>query len=358
MDLTTHLRKEFAWSRHRIGALVVLLIVLPAAFGAGTLFFQHTFPENTPIAVVGVDGATEDDRNIVVGAITASKFSDPIRYDSRERAFAALEREQVYAVIEVPGDLGKDGTTSTIVVHIDGRITPYRIPSRALLSVFAVGIDRQLPGEVTAERRVIGTVTDLPTYLLPVFLMVLLMLVAFTYVPYNVANERSAIDRLRLESSVDAMLAAKFAVFVPFAFLVILAVYAAGTLLGHSLQPPSLPLLGAYILAFLYLSAISVSIMLLSGFSTLGRVVNVVVFFALLALSNLAYPAGFFSAWGREVARTMPTHYSMIIARSHMLKGVPAGTFADWWGPLVGFTLVTFLGLKLSVAWYERGARA
>jgi len=356
MDLPTHLRKELAWSRHRLGALAVLVIVLPAAFGAGTLFFQHTFPENTPIAVVGVDDATDDDTDIVVGAITASEFSDPVVYESGDRAFVDLEREQVYAVIEVPGNLGEQGTTSTIVLHVDGRITPYRIPSRALLSVFTIGIDRQLPGDVTAERRIIGTTTDLPTYLLPIFLMVLLMLVAFTYVPYNVANERSVIDRLRLESSVDAMLAAKFAVFVPFALLVILAGYGAGVLLGHSLQPLSLPLLGAYLLAFLYLSAISVSVMLLTGFSSLGRVINVVVFFVLIALSNLAYPAGFFSAWGRDVARMMPTHYTMIIARSHMLKDVDAGTFADWWGPLVGFTLATFLVLKLSVEWYKRGA--
>jgi ABC-2 type transport system permease protein len=262
----------------------------------------------------------------------------------------------VYAVVEVPGELGNNDTTSTIVLHVDGRITPYRAPSRALLSVLGIGIDRQLPGDVTADRRAIGTAIDLPAYLLPVFLMIFLMLVAFTYVPYNVANERSAIDRLRLESSVDAMLAAKFAVFIPFVVVSILSMYAVGRLLGHPIQPLSLPLLGTYLLAFLYLSAVSVSIMLLTGFSTLGRVVNVVVFFAVLALSNLMYPAGFFSAWGRDVARSMPTHYSMIIARGHMLKGVEAGTFSGWWGPLVGFTLVTFVVLKGSVEWYKRGA--
>lgn len=355
MKLPTLLRKELAWSRHHLGTLAVLLIVLPAAFGAGTLFFQHTFPENTPIAVVGVDGATEDDTDIVVGAIRVAEFSDPIVYESSERAFADLEREQVYAVIEVPGEVGARGTASTIVLNVDGRITPYRVPSRALLSILAVGIDRQLPGEVTAERRVLGTATDLPAYLLPIFLMILLMLLAFTYVPYNVANERSAIDRLRLESSVDAMLAAKFALLVPFVLVTILVVYGVGTLVGHSLQPLSLPLVGTYLLAFLYLSAISLSVMLLTRFSDVGRVINVVLFFVLLGLSNLAYPAGFFSAWGREAARTMPTHYSMIIARSHMLKGVDTGTFSDWWGPLIGFTLVTLLVLKLSVEWYKRG---
>jgi ABC-2 type transport system permease protein len=354
MDLPTLLRKELAWSRHHLGTLVVVLILLPAAFGVGTLFFQHTFPEHTPIAVVGVDDATEDDTDIVVAAITASEFSDPVVYDSSGQAFADLEREQVYAVVEVPGGLGDPGTSSTIDLHVDGRITSYRVGSTALVAILTTVDDSfSLPGDVTAERHVIGTSVDLPAYLLPSFLMIFLMLLAFAYVPYALVREQRALDRLRIESSVDAMLAAKFTTLLPLAAVSALVVYTVGILLGFPLQPISVPLVGTYLLAFLYLSVVSVSITLLTGFSTAGRVVNVVVFLVLMSVSNLVYPAGFFSAWGRNVARLMPTHYSMIIARSHMLKDVRAGTFSDWFGPLVGFTLVTFLLLKLSTEWYK-----
>lgn len=354
MDLSTLLRKELAWSRHHLGTLAVVLLLLPAAFGVGTLFFQHTFPEHTPIAVVGVDGATEDDTDIVVAAITASEFSDPIVYDSSERAFADLEREQVYAVVEVPGGLGDPGTTSTIDLHVDGRITSYRVASTALVAILTtVDESFSLPGEVTAERHVIGTSVDLPAYLLPSFLMIFLMLLAFTYVPYVLVKERRALDRLRIESSIDAMLAAKLTYLLPLAAVAALVVYTVGVLLGFPLQPISLPLVGTYLLTFLYLSVISISITLLAGFSTTGRVLNVVFFLVLVSVSNLVYPAGFFSAWGRDVARLMPTHYSMIVARSHMLKDVDPGTFSDWLGPLVGFTFVTFLLLKLSTEWYK-----
>jgi ABC-2 type transport system permease protein len=357
MKLPTLLRKELAWSRHHLGTLAVLLLILPAAFSVGTLFFQHTFPEHTPIAVVGVDGATEDDTDIVVAAITVSEFSDPVVYDSSERAFADLEREQVYAVVEVPGSLGDPETSSTIDLHVDGRITSYRVASTALVAILTTIDDSfSLPGDVTAERHVIGTSVDLPGYLLPSFLMIFLMLLAFAYVPYALVRERRALDRLRIESSVDAMLAAKFTFLVPLAAVSTLVVYVVGTLLGYPLQPISLPLVAAYLLTFLYLSVISVSITLLTGFSTTGRVVNVALFLVFVSISNLVYPAGFFSGWGRDVARMMPTHYSMIIARSHMLKGVDTGTFSEWWGPLVGFTLVTLLVLKLSVEWYKRGA--
>jgi ABC-2 type transport system permease protein len=354
MDLPTLIRKELAWSRHHLGTLAVLLVVLPAAFGVGTLFFQHTFPEHTPIAVVGVDDATEDDTDIVVAAITASEFSDPVVYESGERAFTDLEREQVYAVVEVPGGLGEPGTSSTVDVHVDGRITSYRVASTALVAVLATLDDSfSLPGDVTAERHVIGTSVDLPAYLLPSFLMIFLMLLAFTYVPYALVRERGALDRLRIESSVDAMLAAKLTVLVPLAAVSALVVYTVGILLGHPLQPISVPLVGAYLLAFLYLSGFSISVTLLTDFSTTGRVVNVALFLVLVSISNLVYPAGFFSEWGRDAARLLPTHYSMIVARSHMLKGVDPGAFLDWWGLLVGVTLVAFLVLKLSTEWYK-----
>lgn len=354
MDLPTLLRKELAWSRHHLGTLAILLILLPAAFGVGTLFFQHTFPEHTPIAVVGVNDATEDDTEIVVGAITASEFSDPVVYESSERAFTHLEREQVYAVVEVPGGLGDPGTASTVDIHVDGRITSYRVASTALVAILATVDDSfSLPGDVTAERHVIGTSVDLPAYLLPSFLMIFLMLLAFTYVPYALIREQRALDRLRIESSLDAMLAAKLTSLVPLAAVSAFIVYAVGLLLGYPLQPISIPLVGAYLLTFVYLSAISVSITLLTDFSTAGRVANVALFLVLVSVSNLVYPAGFFSEWGREAARLMPTHYSMIVARSHMLKDVDPGTFSDWWLPLVGVTLGAFLVLKLSTGWYK-----
>jgi ABC-type multidrug transport system permease subunit len=192
-------------------------------------------------------------------------------------------------------------------------------------------------------------------YLLPVFLMILLLLLAFTYLPYEMSRDRRAIDRLRLASSIDAALATKITFFTVLAAVTVVTTYVVAGVFGHDLQPPTPSLFGIYLLTFLYAAAISLSITLLTDFSILGRVINVAVFFLVVALSNLVYPAGFFSSWGLDMARSMPTHYSMIIARSHMLKGSDPGTFLSWWGALVGFALVTLLVLKLSVEWYERG---
>lgn len=350
MHLPAFLRKELAWSRHRLLAIVLLIVVLPGMFAVGTLFFQHTFPENTPVAVVATDGATENDIDIVTGALVL--FADPVKYDSTEVALTDLEREQVYAVIEVPGALGSTEDTKTIDLYIDGRITPYRVPSRAIVSILSANLDRALPGNIDANRHVIGAKTTLPTYLLPIFLMLLIMLLAFTYLPYNVATEESVIDRLRQMSSLDTVLAAKFVFFTPLVLVAIVSVYGVGVLLDYPLEPLSIPLIGSYLLTFLYLSALSISVMLIADFSVLGRVLNVAIFFLIVLLSNLVYPAGFFSALGLDIARRMPTHYSMIIARSHMLKGSSPGTFSDWWLWLGGVTVASFMVLKLTIVWY------
>lgn len=354
MHLPTLLRKEVTWSRHHLGALVVLTLLLPALFGVGTVFFQHTFPENTPVAVVATDGATENDVEIVTGSLTL--FSDPVRYASTETALSALEREQVYAVIEVPAGVGAAGESTTIDLYMDGRITPYRVPSRAIVGIMSANLDRSLPGAVDAKRHVIGEKTPLSTYLLPIFLMLLVMLFAFTYLPYTVATEEPVIDRLRLASSLESVLAAKIVFFLPIVLVTVLSVYGIGLALGYELDSISIPLVGGYLLTFLYLSGLSISVMLATGFSVLGRVINVALFLLVVILSNLVYPAGFFSAWGLEIARRMPTHYSMIIVRSHMLKGSAAGTFSDWWLWLVAVTLGSFAVVKLTIEWYRHTA--
>jgi ABC-2 type transport system permease protein len=76
--------------------------------------------------------------------------------------------------------------------------------------------------------------------------------------------------------------------------------------------------------------------------------------FGSLTFSSLVYPVGFFSPLRAEIARQLPLHYSMIIARSLTLKGASITVFTDWVVGLLGFTLLTLLVLKGSVEYYER----
>lgn len=351
MKLLSLLRKEFDWSRHRWGTVVVLFVLVPAVFATGTMFFEHTVPENSPVAIVPEnDDVTDDDLAIVRGSLTF--ISDPTVVEDRDRAFRRLTREETYAVVEVPPDVGAENTTATIDVYIHGGVTIYRLPSRAITTVLSTQLDDALPGSVVAERTVVGEDTSLSEYLLPTFLMIAIMLVAFTYLPYTLAAEQSVYDRLRIKTSIGRVIGAKLLYVTALVVVTILTGYLVGLAYGYTLEPLAPTAVFVYLLAFVALASLSTAVMFLTEFSDLGRILNVAVFFALVPLSNLAYPAGFFSPLSKAVARSNPLHYAMIVARSHLLKDIQFGLFTDWLGWLVVWTLACVGALALSIRYY------
>lgn len=353
LSIWTLLKKDLDWSKHHLRALVVLVAVVPAVFAAGTLFFEHTLPENAPVAVTPAgENVSTDDLNVTRGALTF--ISDPVVVRSTERAFTKLTREEVYAVVEVPAGLTSPDGPVTVDVYVHGTVTIFRLPSRALVTLLSRTLDGTLPGQVQVDRHVVGPTLRLSEYLFPTFLMLVVMLVAFTYVPTALAAEERVFDRLRTKSSMDALLAAKLAFFLGLVAVSIVVASLVGYALGYALEPLSIAVFGVYLLTFLYLAAVSTAVMLVTGFATTGRVLNVALFFGLIIASNLAYPAGSFSPLSKAVARSNPLHYSMIIARSHLLKDVSLGLFADWFAGLVGVTVGCLVALKLSLAYYER----
>jgi len=353
MSLRSLLRKERDWSRHRWATVAVVFLLVPAVFATGTMFFEHTVPENSPVAIVPEnDSVSGDDLAIVRGSLTL--ISDPTVVRDSDRAFRQLDREETYAVVEVPPNLTSENATVTIDVYIHGGVTIYRLPSRAITTVLSTQLDSALPADVRAERTVVGADTPLSEYLLPTFLMIATMLVAFTYLPYTLAAESSVYDRLRVKTSIAQVVAAKLLFVTGLVVVALLAGYATGLAYGYTLEPLSPVAVLAYLLSFVALASLSTAVMFLTEFSNLGRIINVAVFFALVPLSNLAYPAGFFSPLSKAVARSNPLHYAMIVARSHLLKDVRVGLFADWLGWLVAWTAGCLVVLALSITYYER----
>ena len=354
MNILSLLRKEVLWSRHRILTLVFLLLLLPGFFALTTVVFQTVVPEDAPIAVVPEnENVSEDGLTIIEGG--ASLFSDPERYENKSEAMRALRRESVYAVLEVPpGILNESEQNATFSLYIDGSMVPFQEPSKAIRSIMAFYLDENLPADVSVERVVVGEQHTLSEYLVPVFLMGIIMLFAFTYLPYNLAREADVLERLLVETSMDAVVATKILYMTLLMLVPISAFYAAALYLGYTVTFLSPAIIGIFLLTFVYLSAISASIMILTEFSTLGRFCNVAVMFGLLTFSSIVYPVGFFSPLRKEVARQIPLHYSMIIARSLTLKNLDIGLFTDWLLALCGFTLVTLLVLKLSIERYKR----
>ncbi|MFB6082664.1 MAG: ABC transporter permease [Halorientalis sp.] len=354
MAIPSLLRKELLWSRHRLLTLGFLLLLLPAVFAATTVAFGTVIPEDAPVAVVAESESVTDDELAVVEA-GLTLFAEPRRYGSVSAARDALRRERVYAVLTVPPGLFEEGTGhATFTLLVDGSVVPFLEPSKAMRSAASYYLNAQFETDVTVERAVVGEPRSLSAYLLPVFLLGTVALFAFTYLPYNLVREEDVLDRLLVESSLDAVVATKIGYFAALLAVPTLAFGGVAAALGYSVTLFAPGAVAVLLLTFVYLAAISTSITILTDFGTLGRFLNVAVLLAAATVSGLIYPAGFFSPLRREIARRIPLHYSMIVVRSLTLKDAPAALYADYVLGLLGFTALTLLVLKLSIVRYER----
>jgi len=320
----------------------------------GTTVFGDVLPTNTPIAVTPEsDDVTEDDIAIARGAITV--ISDPVTYESTEEGHDALQREEVYAIVEIPSNIaGADESAhQTFTLIVDGSIVPYKEPSEFMVNLLNFYLDRNLDQSVTVEHEVVGSENTLSEYLVPIGMIMTLLIFSFAYLPYHLANERQVLKRLRVESSLEKVIATKITFFSLLMLLPFIIFSLVSRYMDYGISSISLPLVGVLLLTFIYLCAISTSVMFFTNFSTTGQFLNIIIFIGHIVFGSMMYPAGFFSQLHREIARTIPLHYSTIIVRSEVLKDVQISLFYDWIGNLILFTLLTIVMLQVSIKYYE-----
>lgn len=347
------LHKELLASRRGAVALLFVLVLLPAAVAGGSVLFQEVIPRDAPVAVVGED-ASDRDRQFVTAAV--GTVGHPVEYDDRDEAYRALDRERVYAVVEVPPGIATAGAGEEVTVRytVDGSVVPYHEPSQAAASVLQRSLDEFVDADVTVEHTTQGSEWRLPEYLLPTFLFAVAYVFAFAYLPYRLVGERSAMDRLRVETSLSAVVAAKV-LYTMALFVVPLAVFqAVGVAFDYGVWLLRPTVVATYLLSFLLCGVVATAVTFASGLGTTGRLANLLLLFGVLGLSGLAYPAGFFSAAHREVVHLMPTHYAAVAVRGVALRGLDAAAFGDWLAGLAGLTLLACVPLWLSMRLYER----
>jgi len=347
------LRAELLGSRRRLFTLIVVLVLVPGAVAGSSALFQNVLPRDAPVAVVGGEDVTATDRAVARDA--AGLFSKPVAYDSEAAARRALERERVYAVVTAPPGLAdRDVESARVEVTVDGDVTPYREPSRALAAVLEGALDRSLEKRVAVEVHTLGRERDLSSYLLPTLLFVLAAAVAFGYVPHAFTREERALDRVRVEASLPAAVGVKLAVLTAL-FVVPIGVFAGASVwFGYGTRLWAPAAVAAYLLTFLSLAAIATAVAFLTRFSTAGRLGNLLLAFAVLGASGVVYPAGFFSPLRRELIRLTPTHYAIVLIRGVALKGHDAARYADWLAGLTAMALLCAVPLALAIRRYER----
>ncbi|PSP46738.1 hypothetical protein BRC69_02690 [Halobacteriales archaeon QH_6_66_25] len=351
MSLRSLLRKELHWSKRHIFVLVFLLIALPLFFAGTSFLFQDVIPREVPVAVVAED---ESVSSIDMGLVRAgvAPYTEPKPAADRAEALRMLERESVYAVVSVPPDLRSGETTFTLTV--DGSIVPFQSSSEVIQNLIELELNRIEGADISIEREIVGEEKQLPEYLLPSFLMTLMIFFAFTYVPYNVGRDEVVLDRLRVESSLEALLASKLAYMTALMVVPILVFHVIATYYGYAIDSFHPGAVFVLLLSFAFMATLSATVVILTRFSGAGQFVNLLVMLGLIALSGLAFPLGFFSPVRTQIAQLLPTHYAMVAVRSLMLKDSSIATFADWIAILFGLFVLSLFILEGAIIYYRR----
>ncbi len=353
MALRAFLAKERYASRRNIAVLVLLLVVLPGAAAFGTAAFQHSLPEDVPIGIAPQDETvTEDELNVIRGGVATQ--ATPETYDSAADARHALSREEVYLVIEVPPGLFDEETNATATVVSDQRLVTFQEPSELIVAVIDDRLDRQFPASVDVEHDRVGQTYSLSEYLIPTGLLTIVLLITFLYLPFEFRRERDVFERVALASRIEAAVGAKLVHYGVLLIVPLSTFQLVSVALGYEVSHFSVHTFAVLAVTFVFLAATSTAVMFALRLRTIGVFANLALLTGTIVFSGLVYPVGFFSMLRLRIARSLPTHYAMIVTRSTMIKDASLTAFADWMLWLTACALLALLALQASIHYYRR----
>jgi ABC-2 type transport system permease protein len=353
VDLLALLYKEAITVRRNLAPILLLVVLLPASFALGTVVYENTVPQDVPVAVVAADeNTTDEDLDVVETGVRI--FGEPRRYDSTDEAVDALKREQVYLVIEVPGGLHDANATSNFTVYSDRGIVPFHEPSAVATGLLDDELDTLLAADVNARLERVGRDPSLSEYLVPTATMFFVVLYSLVFLPRQVRSERSVFDRLRTESSLEAVLGAKLLVWGLLLGVGLGAIALVTSVLGYTVAVLSPLVVAAVALAFVYLAATGLAVLFALNCSRSAIYVNFTLAGVTFAMSSLFFPVGFFSGLRADIARLLPTHYTTVAVRSGMLKSVDATLYFDYLGYMLAAAIGALVLLELSLVRYRR----
>lgn len=362
MLLIPLLRKEVNWSKRNLAVLGFVLILVPAAFGATTVAFQEVEPENVPVATVAQnENVTQEDISSIEAILTLN--TNPTRYESRSEAMDALEREEVYAIVEVPPNLRDDNpeTGGTFRFVVDGNIAPLleaapfieELVQNRLNDTDAVEGNFSIESEIVGDDHV-DEPRSLAEYLFPTFMMGMLIFFAFTYAPYSLARDGSVLDRLRVESSLESLVGSKLVFLTTLMILPVLVFGGVAVYLGYTVNTLSPVAVGVLLLTFSSLATFAMAIVVATKFTGAGQFINLLLLLGVAGGSAIDFPRGVVSSLRPALAELSPVHYGMIAVRSVMLKDVPVLVYADMILVMVGLQVLGLFALKGSIVYYRR----
>lgn len=353
MDVRALLRKEALTVRRNAGLFVVVLVLLPAMLTGVTAVYERSIPEDVPVGVVPA-GDNTSETELAVTRTGVDAFATPVSYESHEAARDGLAREEVYLVVAVPPDLGTEGAEVEFTVVTDRTMVPFEEPATLSVAALDRRLDDALVSDVTVTHERVGDQRALTAYLIPVCLVAFVLVYGLVFVPYQVRSERLVLDRLQTTSRLETVLATKIAFYGALTIVPIAVAALVASWMGFDVAILSVFSFVSLTLTFVLVAAVGLATLFAMRLRRLALFANVGLLFALLSLSALVYPVGFFSTTRKAIARTLPTHYATVATRSAMLRDAPMALYAEYLFWVAGAAVLALGGLVLALGSYRR----
>ncbi len=315
--------------------LLLLIVVLPIAFGVMFGTFKEFIPRSTPsMAVPENESVGADDMKFA--NFTLALFSTPVVGKDNQTIVNALLREEIYFGIVVPP--GVHEAEGVISVYVDSSMAPV-----AEASDYVVGMIRRELREwnyyPTFKLVKVGRAIMPLEFFVPGIIILLIAAAGFLVLPFSTMRDSLVFDRLLTNVSLAGIALSKLIFGLALALIQVLFLLATQRFLGAPII--EINFWSAYVIVASALSftALGLAFVFLARFSELGRYLNVLAFGAVVVLSGIFYPVGFMPPLIQTVCKLTPTYYSVLLVRYFGVKG---GAF-----PLVGdyVTIVTAFGI-------------
>jgi ABC-2 type transport system permease protein len=310
----------------RDALMLLLIILLPVAFGIMFASFKQVIPKSTPASVIPESSEVSEVDLRFAAFSVLSQFCSP-SIDSREEAFRKLSREEVYFVVSIPEGV-REGR-GTVKVYVDNSLSPVAELSNYVVEILTYELGQVgFHPEISVEK--LGKPILPIEYFTPGVVMFLLATAGILIVPFNTVKDRNIISRVLSSVTLGEFVASKL-----FFSLLLASLQIAILLISQSyLELPILSInplsILTMILASLALTTTGLLIAFAFKLSNIARYVCSFLFGFITTFSGLFYPPGFLPLYLQPIPKILPTYYALILLRSFSVKGEEAGVFLDY----------------------------
>jgi ABC-2 type transport system permease protein len=338
------LKREFI-GVSRNSLLLLIIILLPIAFGIMFASFRQIIPKSTPALVIPEsEMVTQEELRFTTALL--SFFSSPSIELDKQKAFDKLSREEVYFVVSTPKNI--KSARGEVVIYVDNSLAPLSEVSDYVVETikFELGQQNYYP---TIRISKIGRPVMPLEFFVPGVIILLLAGIGLLLIPFSAIRDAQVIQRLLPQLSVSTLMISK----IVFGFFLAIVETALLFLTQKYLEVPIMELnfwsVTIILITNLSLTSLGLAVIFLTKFSDASKYINALLFALIIVFSGVFYPVGFLPSYLQTVAKILPTYYAGILIRAFGIKGAGVNLFTDYILIVIGFFILSIALLLYSV---------